>query len=63
MTRPIKVHFSCGAASAVSLLIAQTLSDDVSAVYADTGGEHEDNMRFLRDMEALTGLQIKILRS
>jgi hypothetical protein len=63
MTRPIKVHFSCGAASAVSLLIAQTLSDDVSAVYADTGGEHPDNMRFLHDMETLTGLQIKILRS
>jgi hypothetical protein len=61
--RPIKVHFSCGAASAVSLLIAQTLSDDVSAVYADTGGEHPDNMRFLRDMEKLTGLQIKILSS
>jgi hypothetical protein len=63
MSRPIKVHFSCGAASAVSLLIAQTLSDDVSAVYADTGGEHPDNMRFLHDMETLTGLQIKILRS
>ena len=63
MTRPIKVHFSCGAASAVSLLIAQTLSDDVCAVYADTGGEHEDNMRFLHDMEVLTGLKVKIVRS
>lgn len=63
MTRPIKVHFSCGAASAVSLLIAQTLSDDVSAVYADTGGEHEDNMRFLHDMETLTGIKVKVLRS
>lgn len=63
MRRPIKVHFSCGAASAVSLLIAQTLSDDVSAVYADTGGEHEDNMRFLHDMEKLTGIKVKVLRS
>lgn len=63
MTRPIKVHFSCGAASAVSLLLAQSISDDVCAVYADTGGEHPDNMRFLRDMENLTGIAIKILRS
>ena len=58
----LRVHFSCGAASAVSLLLAVRQSNDVDAVYADTGGEHPDNMRFLRDVEKYTGLQITIVR-
>ena len=58
-----RVHFSCGAASAVSLLLAVESGADVDAVYADTGGEHPDNMRFLRDVEQHTGLKITVVRS
>ncbi|OYU50874.1 MAG: hypothetical protein CFE27_14730 [Alphaproteobacteria bacterium PA1] len=58
----LRVHFSCGAASAVSLLLACHQSNNVDAVYADTGGEHPDNMRFLRDVEAYTGVQITIVK-
>jgi 3'-phosphoadenosine 5'-phosphosulfate sulfotransferase (PAPS reductase)/FAD synthetase len=63
MTRPLRVHFSCGAASAVSLLLARKRGCPVDAVYADPGGEHPDNMRFLRDIESLTGIKIQIVRS
>jgi hypothetical protein len=58
----LRVHFSCGAASAVSLILALRQSNDVDAVYADTGGEHPDNMRFLRDMEKHTGINITIVK-
>ena len=65
--KPIRVHFSCGAASAVSLLIAadlgQTHGIKVDAVYADTGGEHPDNMRFLQDIEKQAGITVQIVRS
>jgi 3'-phosphoadenosine 5'-phosphosulfate sulfotransferase (PAPS reductase)/FAD synthetase len=59
----IRVHFSCGAASAVSLLLAVKSGVPVDAVYADTGGEHPDNLRFLRDIEKASGIQINIVRS
>lgn len=59
----LRVHFSCGAASAVSLLLAVETGLEVDAVYADTGGEHPDNMRFLRDIEKLTGITVKVVRS
>jgi hypothetical protein len=39
--------FSCGAASAV----ATKLTPGCVPVYCDTGSEHEDNKRFLRDCE------------
>ena len=58
----LRVHFSCGAASAVSLLLACRQSNNVDAVYADTGGEHPDNMRFLRDVEAYTNVNITIVK-
>lgn len=61
--RPLKVHFSCGAASAVSLLLAVESGAPVSAVYADTGGEHPDNLRFMDDIAKHTGVAIKVLRS
>ena len=52
-------HFSCGAASAV----AAKLSKPDEIWYANTGGEDEDNMRFLRDCEQWFGQEVRILRS
>jgi hypothetical protein len=47
-------HFSCGVASAVATKLA--FSNDVGdaevvAVYAETGAEDQDNLRFLKDCE------------
>ena len=61
--KPLRIHFSCGAASGVSLLLASRMGAPVDAVYADTGGEHTDNMRFLHDMEKLTGITVPVVRS
>lgn len=67
--------FSCGAASAV---VAKLLADEHAAgrlpgalavVYIQpgtrgrTGGEHEDNARFLRDVEAWIGREVEVLRN
>lgn len=60
---PIRIHFSCGAASATSLFLACETGLPVSAVYADTGGEHPDNARFLNDCERATGVKIDVVRS
>ena len=56
------VHFSCGAASAVSALLALKHHDNVELVYTDPGMEHEDNHRFLRDFEKLTNTKVTILK-
>jgi 3'-phosphoadenosine 5'-phosphosulfate sulfotransferase (PAPS reductase)/FAD synthetase len=56
------VHFSCGAASAVSALITLMNHQKVELVYTDPGLEHEDNHRFLRDFERLTEKPVTILR-
>ena len=56
------VHFSCGAASAVSALLALKHHDNVELVYTDPGLEHEDNHRFLRDFEKLTNTKVTILK-
>lgn len=57
------VHFSCGAASAVSALLMIKEFDDVELVYTDPGLEHKDNRRFLIDFEKLTGYKVTILKS
>lgn len=57
------VHFSCGAASAVSALLVLKENDNVELVYTDPGLEHEDNQRFLRDFENLTGCKVTIIKS
>jgi len=58
------VHFSCGAASAVSALIClMEQPDNIELVYTDPGLEHKDNQRFLRDFEKLTGQKVTILKS
>ena len=51
--------FSCGAASAVAARIG---SPDVIA-YCDTGSEHPDNARFMRDVSAWLGAPIEILKN
>ena len=46
-------HFSCGATSAIATAIALKEDPTAEVVYADTGSEHPDNMRFLKDCEDL----------
>lgn len=55
--------FSCGATSAIATKLALSLYDDVKVFYIDTGGEHPDNIRFLRDCEAWFGITIHVVRS
>lgn len=57
------VWFSCGAASAVALKLAVISLRDVTAVYCDTGGEHEDNLRFLLDVQQWCGITVVINKS
>jgi 3'-phosphoadenosine 5'-phosphosulfate sulfotransferase (PAPS reductase)/FAD synthetase len=59
------VHFSCGAASAVSALIVllENSPKDVELVYTDPRLEHPDNRRFLHDFERFAGEQVTILQS
>lgn len=53
------VWFSCGAASAVTAF----LNPDAELVYCDTGGEHEDNKRFLRDCEIWLSRKVTVLKN
>lgn len=46
-------HFSCGATSAIATAIALKEDPEAEIVYADTGSEHPDNMRFLKDCEEI----------
>lgn len=61
----IVCHFSCGAASAVAtkLVLAEFYGQDVVIVYAETGSEDPDNMRFLADCERWFGREIIRLRN
>ena len=61
--RRIISWFSCGAASAVSTRMEILKNPDVIPVYCETGGEHEDNVRFMKDCEIWLGKSIKHLRS
>ncbi len=57
--------FSCGAASAVAtkLTLEKYAGAEVLIAYVDTGSEHPDNMRFLKDCERWFGQEIEIHRS
>lgn len=57
--------FSCGATSAIAakLAVQEYAGQDIHLVYIDTGSEHPDNMRFLRDIEKWVGLPVEIIRS
>lgn len=56
--------FSCGAASAVAAKLATEKYPDCEVLYCDTlAYEHDDNTRFLQDIERWLGKEIKLLRS
>ena len=57
------VWFSCGACSTVALKKTLEIYEGVEAVYCDTGGEHPDNKRFLKDVEGWLGINITILKN
>ena len=54
---------SCGAASAVAAYMTLKSTPDAVLAYCDTGGEHPDNMRFLKDVEKWLGKTVTILRN
>ena len=61
----ILVHFSCGAASAVAWKVAVERygkETEVEAIYCNlSSDEHEDNQRFMRDVEEWVGDKVTIL--
>lgn len=58
------VWFSCGAASAVAAKLTVEKYPDCEVLYCDTlAYEHDDNLRFLRDVERWIGKEIKLLAS
>lgn len=63
ITAPSICHFSCGSTSAVAALIELIDNPGTVLVYADPGAELEDNQRFLRDFELLTGRRVDVVRS
>lgn len=56
--------FSCGAASAVAAKLAiHKYGDKVEVVYMDTGSEHPDSKRFMKDCEEWFDKRITVLKS
>ncbi|RED44099.1 phosphoadenosine phosphosulfate reductase family protein [Aestuariispira insulae] len=57
--------FSCGAASAVAvkMALAKYGKDRVTIAYIDTGSEHPDNWRFIKECSEWYGKEILILRN
>jgi 3'-phosphoadenosine 5'-phosphosulfate sulfotransferase (PAPS reductase)/FAD synthetase len=56
--------FSCGAPSAVAAKLAcQKHGDRCEVVYCDTGGEHEDNKRFLQDVARWLERDVTVLKN
>lgn len=55
--------FSCGATSFVATQLAIKKYGTVEIVYCDTGSEHIDNERFLKDCEKLFGQKITVLKN
>ena len=60
---PIIGWFSCGATSAVACKIGLSLYPNVRIVHIETGSEHPDNARFLKDCEDWYGCKIETIRS
>ena len=56
------VWFSCGAASFTCAYLCRH-HDDVELAYCDTGSEHPDNKRFIKDSERYFGKKITILKN
>jgi len=58
------VWFSCGAASACAAKLTVETNPDAEVIYCDTlKYEHEDNQRFMNDIQSWIGKKIKIIRS
>ena len=57
------VWFSCGGASAIASKLAVKKYDNCEVVYCDTGGEHESNKQFLKDVEKWIDKEITILKN
>jgi len=57
--------FSCGAASAVAtkLAIKEFGADSVEVIRQDTGSEHPDNERFMRDCEQWFSKPVRVVKS
>jgi 3'-phosphoadenosine 5'-phosphosulfate sulfotransferase (PAPS reductase)/FAD synthetase len=55
--------FSCGVTSAIAAELALEAYPDAVVAYCDTGSEHPDNARFIRDCELWLGARITVLRS
>ena len=62
MSRAV-VWFSCGAASAIASKLAIKKYSNCEIVYCDTGGEHESNKKFLKDIEKWIGKKIILLNN
>jgi len=57
------VWFSCGSASAVAAKITLSEAGGAELAYCDTGSEHPDNVRFMRDVEGWLGVKVTVLKS
>ena len=59
------VWFSCGAASTVALFLSirEFGKENIKAIYQDTGSEHPDNKRYIKDVEEWLGINIIISKS
>ena len=55
--------FSCGDASAVASKLAIKKYEEIDVVYCDTGSEHSDNTRFLKDIEKWLGQEIITMKN
>lgn len=55
--------FSCGITSAVATKLALRQYDDVRIIFIETGQEHPDSMRFLRDCENWFSHPIEVYRN
>lgn len=65
MTQKYIVQFSCGVPSAVAVMLAfrEFGREVVKVMYCDTGSEHPDNERFMKDVENWLGFKTVILKS
>lgn len=60
------IWFSCGAASAIATKLAVEEfkhRKQIHIAYCDTGSEHPDNVRFLKDCEQFFGLPVHVYKS
>jgi hypothetical protein len=62
-TKRTIIWFSCGAASAVAAYLILKKNPNAILVYCDTHSEHEDNKRFLADVEKWLDKKVEIICS